>query len=117
MSTSMDEPRVPQSYCWIPTVDLVPGEVVARPVYGRSGQQLSIHLAEGSPISASTIGQLINKGVECVAVVRVIPEGDEAYAASVARYEARLHEIFGSHPDENCAPLLAALLEEGPGTC
>ncbi|MCG2576874.1 hypothetical protein LZ012_07690 [Dechloromonas sp. XY25] len=98
-------------------MDLEPGMVLARPVFGRSGQQLSMHLAVGSSITASTISQLITKGVECVAVARQAPADEAGRAEAVARYESRLHEIFGADPDENCGPLLAALLAEGPGTC
>lgn len=98
-------------------MDLEPGQVVARPVFGRSGQQLSIHLAVGCLITASTISQLINKGVECVAVVRQVPVDDEAHAEHVRRYQARLDEIFGPAPDESCAALLAALRADGPSEC
>lgn len=117
MTASTEELPVPRDYCWVPTIDLEAGEVIARPVFGRSGQQLSLHLAVGTPVTASTIGQLINKGVECVAVVRPPPADDAAYAERVRQYEARLGEIFGNEPDERCAPLLAALLADGPCAC
>jgi len=117
MTASTEELPVPRGYCWVPTLDLDTGEVIARPVFGRSGQQLSLHLAEGSPVTASTIAQLINKGVECVAVVRPPPADGEAYAERVRQYESRLSEIFGQAPDESCAPLLAALLADGPSEC
>lgn len=109
--------RPHRGYCWIPTLALAPGMVIARPVFGGPGRQLTIHLAVGSPITASTIGQLINKGVECIAVVQETPPDAAAYAHAVDQYEARLHEIFGPTPDENCRPLLEALLADGPGQC
>ncbi len=93
---------------------LEPGMVIARPVYGGSSMQATIHLAIGSGITASTIEQLINKGVECVAVEQDSAHDEAAYATLVARYQARLHQIFGAEPDENCRPLLEALLQDLP---
>ena len=106
--------RSPRSYCWTPTMNLEPGMVIARPVFGGPGIQVTIHLAVDSVLTASTIEQLVNKGVECVAVVQHSEPDDAAYADSVRLYEARLHEIFGPEPDENCRPLLDALLADGP---
>lgn len=112
-------PRAPQprGYCWKPTVNLEPGMVIARPVYGGQGNQLTIHLAVGSAITASTIAQLINKGVECVAVVEDAPPDAAAYARLAERHEARLREIFGAAPDADCRPLFEALVEDGPCPC
>lgn len=107
----------PRGYCWIPTMELEPGMVIARPVFGGRGIQLTIHLAIGSTITANTIDQLINKGVECVAVLQSSPPDEAAYANIVSQYESRLHEIFGPDPDENCRPLLDALLADGPCQC
>lgn len=98
-------------------MDLQPGMVIARPVFGGSGIQMTIHLAIGSSITSSTIAQLINKGVECVAVMEDTPPDAATYTGIVAQYEARLHEIFGPAPDENCRPLLDALLADGPCQC
>jgi hypothetical protein len=106
--------RSPRGYCWTPTMNLEPGMVIARPVFGGPGIRVTIHLAVGSVLTASTIEQLIKKSVECVAVVQHSEPGDVAYADSVSGYEARLHEIFGPEPDENCRPLLDALLADGP---
>ena len=95
-------------------MDLEPGMVIARPVLGHSGMQVTMHLAVGSTISASTIAQLINKGVECAAVLQDAAPDEASCAELVAQYESRLHEIFGPDPDENCRPLLEALLADGP---
>jgi len=106
--------RPPRGYVWIPTMELEPGMVIARPVFGGPGMQVTIHLSVGSAITASTIAQLVNKGVECVAVLQD-PQPDAATCAnSVCQYESRLHQIFGPDPDENCRPLLDALLADGP---
>lgn len=109
--------RSPRSYCWTPTMNLEPGMVIARPVFGGPGIQVTIHLAVGSVLTANTIEQLVNKGVECIAVVQDARPDEAAYADIVSRYEARLHEIFGPEPDENCRPLLEALLADGPCQC
>jgi len=103
----------PRNYCWIPTMELEPGMVLARPVLAGSGINSVIHLPVGSEITGNTIAQLVNKGVECVAVQKAPPEGEE-YGVVVAKYEARLHEIFGPDPDESCRPLLDALIAYGP---
>lgn len=107
-------PRPPRGYRWLPTLELEPGMVIARPVFGGSGQQLTIHLAVGSAITASTIAQLVNKAVECVAVMQDTPPDPATHAEAVERYESRLHEIFGANPDDNCRPLLDALLADEP---
>lgn len=109
--------RVPRGYCWLPTLDVEPGMVLARPVVGGSGMRVSIQLATGSALTASTIAQLINKGVECVAVVQQDAPDPEVFAANVRRHEDRLHEIFGPAPNEHCRPLLDALLADGPCQC
>ncbi len=104
-------------YCWMPTLHLEPGMVIARPVFGRTGRQLAIHLGVGTVLTAATIDQLLNKGVECVAVDNLVPRDDEAYAQAQAAHEARLREIFGAVPTESCAPLFLALLDGGPSEC
>lgn len=104
-------------YCWMPALSLEPGMVIARPVFGRTGRQLSIHLGQGTVLTAATIDQLLNKGVECVAVENPVPRDDEAYARALAAYETRLREIFGAVPTESCAPLFLALLDGGPSEC
>ena len=105
--------RQPRVYSWIPTLELEPGMVIAREVFSGAGINSAIHLAAGTKITANTIDQLFNKGVECIAVIRD-PLDDETYATYVRQYEARLHEIFGPTPDENCRSLLDALLSDGP---
>lgn len=95
-------------------MDLEPGMVIARSVFGRSGRQVTIHLAVGSAITASTIAQLVNKGVECVAILEHAEPDESTYANAVRQYESRLREIFGPDPDVNCRPLFDALLADGP---
>ena len=90
---------------------------IARQVLGVSGRRVTIHLAVGSIVTASTISQLVNKGVESVAVMRNASPDDVAYAELVHKYESRLHEIFGPAPDDNCHALLDALIEDGPFLC
>lgn len=106
--------RRPRSYCWIPVASLEPGMVLAKPLSGGVGRVATIFLAAGSRVTASIIAQIINKGVESVAVQRKARQNEDAYAAHVAEYEARLHEIFGDSPDDDCRALLDALLAEGP---
>ena len=106
--------RSPRGYSWIPTMEVEPGMEIARPVLSRSGMQLAIQLAVGSVITASTITQLINKGVECVAILHDAEPDEASYDDLVRRYESRLHEIFGSNTDANCQLLLEALLADGP---
>jgi hypothetical protein len=78
------------------------------------GRIATILLAAGSRITSSTIAQIINKGIESVAVQTSVRLSEEAYVASVAQYEARLHQIFGDSPDQDCTALFEALLAEGP---
>ena len=108
--------RPPRGYCWMPTMALLPGMVIARPVFGGSGVNSVMQLAVGSEITANTIAQLVNKGVECVAVNQAGPDA-ATHAAAVSQYEARLLEIFGPNPDQHCRPLLDALLTDGPCEC
>lgn len=111
----------PCDHRWLPTMELEPGMVIARPIYGGAGSHGSSHaairLSVGSAITGSTIAQLINKGIECVAVVQESPLDEGEYAAHVSQYVARLHEIFGEVPAESCRALLDALITAGPGTC
>lgn len=107
-----------QSYRWLPTMDLEPEMVLARPVFGGgSGNQLTMRLGVGSTLTASTIAQLVNKGVECVAVYRVEDPDPVAQAHLVECYQQRLKEIFGNEPDPACRHLFDALIEEGPSSC
>lgn len=107
----------PRGYSWRATMDLEPGMVIARPVVGTSGSRATMHLAIGSVITADTLAQLVNKGVECVAILDDHPPDPEAYAGIVLRYEARLREIFEPEPDQTCRPLFDALIKNGPLEC
>lgn len=107
----------PRGYSWRATMDLEPGMVIARPVVGTVGSRATMHLAIGSVITADTLSQLVNKGVECVAVMDDHPPDAEAYADIVLRYQARLREIFEAEPDPSCRPLLDALIQNGPLEC
>lgn len=109
--------RQPRGYCWVSIAELEPGMVLARPVIGGTGMHATIHVAAGSLVTGSTIAQLINKGVECVAVEQLTAPDPEAFATKVQAFEARLDEIFGPAPDASCALLLAALKEDGPCQC
>jgi hypothetical protein len=106
----------PPSYRWIPTTAIEPGMVTARPIITGGENQVAIRIGVGSTITASTIAQLINKGVECIAIEANSSDlPDEAdYTEQVEKYQARLSEIFGTTPDENCRPLFDALIETGP---
>ncbi|MCX7174531.1 MAG: hypothetical protein NT159_11545 [Proteobacteria bacterium] len=107
----------PRGYSWRATMDLEPGMVIARPVVGHAGSRATMHLAIGSVITADTLAQLVNKGVECVAILDDHPPNPEDYAGIVLRYEARLREIFEPEPDETCRPLFDALIKNGPLEC
>ena len=107
----------PGCYCWIPTEDLAPGMVIARPVQGGHGNQVTLRIAVGSSVTSSTIAQLVNKGVECVAVRQDAAPDEAARAAAVARHEQRLAEIVGDQPDDACRRLRDALLACGPSAC
>lgn len=107
----------PRGYCWRATMDLEPGMVIARPVVGTTGSRATMHLAIGSVITADTLAQLVNKGVECVAVMDDHAPDAETYAAIVDRYQARLREIFEPEPDASCRPLFDALIKNGPLEC
>lgn len=104
----------PRGYSWLATMDLEPGMVIARPVVGTTGSRITMHLAIGSAITADTIAQLMNKGVECVAVMDDADVPPEILAEAVIRFEARLHEIFEPVPDISCRPLFDALIKYGP---
>lgn len=107
----------PNEYRWIPTLDLAPGMVVARPAFGGPGNRVTMHIAVGSLITADTIAQFINKGIECVAVYQDVPADEAARAEEVQRYEERLTEIFGAQPNKSCSRLLHALQADGPPKC
>lgn len=117
MQNDVTPARTPRGYCWIPTMALEPGMVIARPIFGGFGRQMTIHLAVGSVVTASTVAQLVNKGVECIAVRQDAAPDAARYAEIAERYEARLGEIFGPEPDAACALLRAALLADGPCPC
>ena len=112
-----NSPTVTDDYRWIPTMDLAAGMVVARPVIGGSGNRATMRIAVGSPITADTIAQFINKGIECVAVYQDAAADEFAQAEAVRSYEMRLAEIFGPQPNESCSRLLFALQTGGPSKC
>lgn len=114
---SAQAPPTPLGYHWRAIMDVEPGMVVARPVVGTIGSRVTMHLAIGSVITADTIAQLMNKGVECVAVLDDVAQNPAIYAEIVIRYEARLREIFEPKPDETCRPLFDALIKIGPCQC
>lgn len=119
MSTedTMAADSVPDCYCWIPTGNLVPGMVIARPVQGGHGNQVTLRIAVGTSVTSNTIAQLVNKGVECVAVCRDAPPDEAARAVALRRHEQRLAEIFGDQPNDACRSLRDALLACGPPAC
>ncbi len=98
-------------------MNLVPGMVVARPVFGGPGNRMTLHIAVGGAITADTIAQFVNKGIECVAVYQDAPIESAARADAEKRYEQRLAEIFGTQPNEACQQLKCALQAEGLATC
>ena len=104
----------PRGYSWLATMDLEPGMIIARPVVGTTGSRITMHLAIGSAITADTIAQLMNKGVECVAVMDDADMPPEIPDDAVVRYETRLREIFEPVPDISCRPLFDALIKYGP---
>ncbi len=116
-----DEPPsdsvVSDRYCWIPTSALEPGMVIARPIQGGHGNQLTLRIAVGSSVTSNTIAQLLNKGVDCIAVRQDAVPDEAALAAAAVRHEQRLAEIFGDQPDDACRRLRDALRAYGPSTC
>lgn len=115
MTDAMDTNSLPR-YRWVSLMDIEPGMVTARPILAGAEKQGVILIAVGSTVTANTIAQLFNKGIECIAVeVDSTDSGDEAdCTAQVQKYQDRLIEIFGESPDENCRPLLEALIRMGP---
>lgn len=103
-----------KGYCWLPVNELQAGMRVAKHVMRGMNHGGPNLLPAGSEITANTISQLFNKGVECVAVFLEKSPEAATYEAQVASYQARLHEIFGNSPCDACRPLLEALLKEGP---
>ncbi len=96
---------------------LEPGMVVARPVVGRSGVLEIMYVAAGFTVNANTIEQMVIKGVECIAVVDASVQQTTDRNAAVAQFEARLAEIFGSHPNPACQTLMDALRIARPVLC
>ncbi len=97
-------------YRWLPTLAVVPGMVVARPVVGLTGVRETMYLAMGASVTAETIAQMVVKGVECVAVVDSSSVNPDDDALARGRFRARLDEIFGTSPDADCQALLDALM-------
>lgn len=84
--------------------------VIARPVVGLSGVMETMYLAVGSTLTANTIAQMVVKAVECVAVFDALPTEFSADGLVGARFDARLAEIFGPQPNEDCKNLMQALM-------
>lgn len=103
-------------YRWVPIMDIETGMVTARPVIAGGEKQSAILIAVGSTVTASTIAQLINKGIECIAVEvdSSASPSEESRIDQSQKYQDRLSEIFGATPDENCRPLFDALVKLGP---
>ena len=111
-----EQQSTPPGYCWVTTQELVAGMVLARPISGGRGINSAIQLSAGSIVTGSMVGQLINKGIEAVAVYQA-PPSPETYALMVKAYTGRLEEIFGPDPNDECRPLLDALIACGPCQC
>ena len=47
--------RSPRGYSWLSVMELEPGMITARPVFGNSGMQMTMHLATGSPLTALSL--------------------------------------------------------------
>ncbi|NVO08281.1 MAG: hypothetical protein HXX19_21120 [Rhodoferax sp.] len=109
------DPR--QRAVWHTTLELKPGMVLAKPVSASSGGYATMQLSAGVMLTEETIGQMIVKGLECVAVVNTDPPGEKAYAQVTEQYTARLQQIFGPQPNAHCQALLDALLRRGPMPC
>lgn len=103
--------------CWLTTLALKPGMVLAKPVSATSGGYATLSMQAGGSIAEETIGQMIVKGIECVAVHNTEPMNEADYARATQQYEARLAEIFGPQPTAPCQDLLDALLRRGPMPC
>jgi hypothetical protein len=104
-------------YRWLPTIALEAGMVIARPVVGLTGVRETMYLAIGSQLTASTIAQMVVKGVECVAVLDPLPTEYSDDGPSIARFETRLGEIFGPQPNAACQALMQALRLARPTLC
>jgi hypothetical protein len=111
------KPTLPLQWQWLPTMEAMPGMVIARPVVGLSGVHETMYLAVGSAITAETIEQLVVKGVECIAVVQDKAIDVLIQAESVRQRESRLLEIFGAEPTEACRELMDALRAAGTTLC
>lgn len=105
-------------YCWLPVDALLPGMTLARRVVGQTGGKAPMLLAAGTTLTASTIGQLMIKAVECVAVLNEHPPEADEYLALCQAYETRLRVIFccadGSPLANDCRLLFDALVVAGP---
>jgi hypothetical protein len=112
--TAIPAARRQRSYSWLPVASLEPGMALAKPLMQGVGSSATPFLVAGSRITASTIAQIINRGIESIAVLNKTRPNEEASATLALEYEARLHQIFGDHPDADCQALLDALLAEGP---
>ena len=103
--------------CWVSTMALKPYMVLAKSVSAASGGYATMSLPAGATLAEETIGQMIVKGIECVAVLNTEPMSEADYALATQSYEARLGQIFGPERTEHCQALLDALLRRGPMPC
>ena len=86
--------------------------VCARPVSGILGSRAFTLYQTDTKLTENTILQMFAKGVECVAVYT-----DEASVIAVKDadpFEARLSEIFGEFPTEDCRAFMDALVIARP---
>ncbi|MCF8168155.1 MAG: hypothetical protein K9K38_16565 [Rhodoferax sp.] len=104
-------------YRWLPTIEVVPGMVIARPVVGLSGVRETMYIAIGSTITTNMAAQLVVKGVECVAVFDTSNRDAGADDYAIAAFETRLQSIFGPSPDIHCTALMNALRLAGHTIC
>ncbi len=102
---------------WLPVTAVQQGMVTARPVVGLAGVLETMFIAVGSTITANTIEQMVNKGVECVAVFDPVPASFSEASRVHDQFETRLHEIFGPEPDAACLALMNSLLLAQPTLC
>lgn len=115
MAVVPDSPVEITAYHWLPVLLLEPGMVVARPVVGTTSARATLLLGIGTILSTDTIAQLINRGVECVAIAK--EEDAPQSEAALTQYRDRLNAIFGPEPDPACQKLRDALLRAEGGSC
>lgn len=111
------DPVQVSKYRWLPMMEVEPGMVIARPVLGMAGVLETMYVAIGATITASTIAQMMTKGVEYVAVLDPLPTEFSDDGRSIAEFETRLKVIFGKDPNSACRALMDALILARPTLC